>query len=141
MVRRIAKYFNKAACAFFLAFPRILGVPRRGKPLLFLAPTLAFLQKKQGLEGQGGQKRTKKEGQVQIWKASCLKPTRLAALDFWTLFGPLGRKALALSFLSLFFFLENPCFLGVSLAFFFPKKATLTTHTPLIKGVEVHPLN
>ena len=36
----------------FLSFPRILGVPRREKPLLFFGVPLAFF-KKQGLEGQG----------------------------------------------------------------------------------------
>ena len=39
--------------AFFLSFPRILGVPRREKPLLFLGKNPCFFQKKQGLEGQG----------------------------------------------------------------------------------------
>ena len=32
-------------CAFFLSFPRILGVPRREKPLLFWGKTLAFSKK------------------------------------------------------------------------------------------------
>ena len=40
-------------CAFFLPFPRILGVPRRGKLLLFFGFSLAFFQKKRGLEGHG----------------------------------------------------------------------------------------
>ena len=39
-------------CAFFLSFPRILGVPRREKPLAFWGKPLLF-PKKQGLEGQG----------------------------------------------------------------------------------------
>ena len=39
-------------CCAFLPFPRILGVPRREKPLLFCGKTLAF-SKKAGLEGQG----------------------------------------------------------------------------------------
>ena len=38
-------------CAFFLPFPRILGVPRREKPLLFSGFPLLFFKK--GLEGQG----------------------------------------------------------------------------------------
>ena len=36
-------------CAFFLPFPRSLGVPRREKPLLFFGVSLVFFQKKQGL--------------------------------------------------------------------------------------------
>ena len=41
-----------AFCAFFFSFPRILGFPRREKPLLFGGfPLLS--SKKQGLEGQG----------------------------------------------------------------------------------------
>ena len=32
-------------CAFFLPFPRILGVPRREKPLLFFGASLAFTKK------------------------------------------------------------------------------------------------
>ena len=43
--------------AFFLPFPRILGVPRREKPLLFFGVSLVFFKKKQGLEGQGQQSR------------------------------------------------------------------------------------
>ena len=34
--------FSLLFCAFFLSFPRILGVPRREKPLLFWGKTLAF---------------------------------------------------------------------------------------------------
>ena len=39
--------------AFVLSFPRILGVPRREKPLLFFGASLAFFSKKQGKQGQG----------------------------------------------------------------------------------------
>ena len=39
-------------CAFFLSFPRILGVPRREKPLLFWGKTLAF-SKKARIGGSG----------------------------------------------------------------------------------------
>ena len=37
--------FSLLFCAFFLPFPRILGVPRGGKPLLFWGKTLAFSKK------------------------------------------------------------------------------------------------
>ena len=37
--------FSLLFCAFFLPFPRILGVPRREKPLLFSGKTLAFSKK------------------------------------------------------------------------------------------------
>ena len=46
--------FSLLFCAFFLSFPRILGVPRREKPLLFGEKPLLF-PKKQGLEVQGTQ--------------------------------------------------------------------------------------
>ena len=39
-------------CAFFLSFPRILGIPRREKPLLFWGKTLAF-SKKARIGGSG----------------------------------------------------------------------------------------
>ena len=39
--------------AFFLPSPRIVGVPRREKPLPFSGFPLLFFFKKQGLEGQG----------------------------------------------------------------------------------------
>ena len=41
-------------CVFSLSFPRILGIPRREKPLLFW-----WVSKKQGLEGQGRNKKEK----------------------------------------------------------------------------------
>ena len=37
--------FSLLFLAFFLLFPRILGVPRREKPLLFWGKTLAFFKK------------------------------------------------------------------------------------------------
>ena len=40
-------------CAFFLSFPRILGVPRREKPPCIFRGFPCFFSKKQGLEGQG----------------------------------------------------------------------------------------
>ena len=39
--------------AFFLSFPRLLGVPRREKPLFLLGEKPLLFPKKQGLEGQG----------------------------------------------------------------------------------------
>ena len=44
--------FSLLFCAFFLSFPRILGVPRREKPLLFWGKTLAF-SKKARIGGSG----------------------------------------------------------------------------------------
>ena len=40
-------------CAFFLSFPRILGVPRREEPLHFLGFPWLFFPKRQGFQGQG----------------------------------------------------------------------------------------
>ena len=37
--------FSLLFCAFFLSFPRILGVPRREKPLFFGGKTPCFFQK------------------------------------------------------------------------------------------------
>ena len=42
--------FSLLFCAFFLPFPRILGVPRR-EALAFSGVSLAFFPKRQGLEG------------------------------------------------------------------------------------------
>ena len=44
--------FSLLFLAFFLPFPRILGVPRREKPCVF-GEKPCFFPKKQGLEGQG----------------------------------------------------------------------------------------
>ena len=44
--------FSLLFCAFFLSFPRILGVPRREKTLAFWGKTLAF-SKKARIGGSG----------------------------------------------------------------------------------------
>ena len=45
--------FPLLSCAFFLSFPRILGVPQREKPLLFSGFPLLFF-KKARVGGSGG---------------------------------------------------------------------------------------
>ena len=46
--------FSLPFCAFFLSFPRILGVPRREKPLLFRGKTPCFFQKSKDWRVRGG---------------------------------------------------------------------------------------
>ena len=46
--------FSLLFCAFFLSFPRISGVPRRGKPLLFLGKNPCFFFSKKARIGGSG---------------------------------------------------------------------------------------
>ena len=69
--------FSLLFLAFFLPFPRILGVPRREKPLLFLGENPAFSKKARF----GGSENCR-----QLWTIvdKCLKPHLLSLLEIWT---------------------------------------------------------
>ena len=64
--------FSLLFCAFFLSFPRIVGVPRREKkPCFFGGKKPLLFPKKQGLEGQGTDGRSETLSELLFRSALC----------------------------------------------------------------------